>query len=59
MADGDVSSADTTLACFRGYADCVDGAVEKGVIIGSGVHDRGEIRDSQAMEQAYLMGKNV
>lgn len=24
MADGELSSADTTLACFRGYADCVE-----------------------------------
>ena len=27
MADDAPSSADTTLACFRGYADCVEGAV--------------------------------
>ena len=33
MADECISSADTTLACFRGYAECVEGAVEKGVII--------------------------
>ena len=33
-ADGERSSMDTTLACFRGYADCVDGAVEKGIIYG-------------------------
>ena len=30
MADECISSADTTLACFRGYAECVEGAVEKG-----------------------------
>ena len=24
---------DTSLACFRGYADCVEGAVEKGVLV--------------------------
>ena len=35
MADEDSASADTTLACMRGYADCVKGAVEKGVIIGA------------------------
>lgn len=29
MADEEKSSADTTLACFRGYADCVEGAVER------------------------------
>lgn len=59
MADTDVSSADTTLACFRGYAECVEGAVEKGVIVGNGVHDPGEIKNTPAMEKAYTAGKNV
>lgn len=57
MADEAISSADTTLACFRGYADCVEGAVEKGVIIGSGVYEAGKIKNSAAMQQAYTMGK--
>lgn len=57
-ADPDRASADTTLACFRGYADCVAGAEEKGVIIG-GVYEAGEVRDTQAMADACNMGKNV
>ena len=59
MADEDIHSADTTLACFRGYADCVEGAAEKGVIIGSGVYEPGKVKATQAMNQAYEMGKNV
>lgn len=59
MADEEISSADTTLACFRGYADCVEGAVEKGVIIGNGVYAPGEIKSTQAMKDAYNMGKKV
>ena len=59
MADEVHSSADTTLACFRGYADCVEGAVEKGVIIGSGVYEPGKVKNTLAMKQAYEMGKNV
>lgn len=59
MADDALSSADTTLACFRGYVDCVEGAIEKGVIIGKGVHDVGEIKNTVIMEQAYAMGKNI
>lgn len=59
MADETKNSADTTLACFRGYADCVEGAAEKGVIIGSGVYEPGKIRDTAAMTEAYEMGKNV
>lgn len=59
MADEGAASADTTLACFRGYAECVEGAVEKGVIIGSGVYEPGKVRSTPAMAQAYEMGKNV
>lgn len=59
MADADISSADTTLACFRGYADCVSGAKEMGVIIGSGVYEKGEISDTETVKKAYEMGKNV
>lgn len=59
MADEDKSSADTTLACFRGYADCVEGAVEKGIVIGGGVYEPGKVKDTHAAEQAYNMGKKV
>ena len=59
MADECISSADTTLACFRGYAECVEGAVEKGVIIGSGVCEAGTVRNTPAMAQAYEMGRKV
>lgn len=59
MADEEAASADTTLACFRGYADCVNGAVEKGVIISGGVYEPGKVKDTPAMTQAYQMGKNV
>ena len=51
---------DTTLACFRGYADCVEGAVEKGVIYGKGVYKRGEINDKPTtMQRAYEMGRSI
>ena len=59
MADEAKPSADTTLACFRGYAECVEDAVEKGVIIGSGVYEPGNVKNTPAMERAYKMGKNV
>ena len=59
MADEEHASADTTLACFRGYADCVEGAEEKGVLIGSGVYEPGKVKASPVMQQAYEMGRNV
>ena len=58
-ADGGRESAERTVECFRGYADCVDGAVEKGIIYGTGVYQKGEIRDTPAMEEAYRMGLGV
>lgn len=58
-ADGERSAMDTTLACFRGYADCVDGAVEKGIVYGTGVYQAGEIKDTKYMQEAYEMGKRV
>lgn len=58
-ADGENSSAETTLACFRGYADCVEGAKEMGVIYGMGVYEKGEIKAHPAMAQAYEMGKKI
>ncbi len=58
-ADAEKESVETTLACFRGYADCVEGAVEKGVIYGTGVYHAGEVKDTKATQEAYVMGKNV
>lgn len=58
-ADTESESMETTLACFRGYADCVDGAVERGVIYGTGVYEKGKILNTPAFAQAYEMGKSV
>lgn len=58
-ADEENKSAKTTLDCFRGYADCIDGAIEKGIIYGMGVYEKGEIKSSDAMLNAYETGKAV
>ena len=44
---------------MRGYADCVKGAVEKGVIIGGGAYEPGKVKGTATMKEAYMMGKNV
>ena len=58
-ADDSKKAMDTTLACFRGYADCVNGAKEMGVIYGTGVYEKGKVRNTDAMHEAYEMGKSV
>lgn len=58
-ADGEREAAETTIACFRGYADCVEGAKEMGVIYGMGAYEKGEIKALPAMKEAYEMGREV
>lgn len=58
-ADDTPGAMETTLACFRGYAECVEGAKEMGVIYGTGVYHKGEIQGHKAMTEAYEMGKGV
>ena len=57
-ADGK-EGLDRTIECFRGYADCVNGAKECGIIYGHSVYQKGEIKDKPQMKEAYEMGKEV
>ncbi|MBR2169000.1 MAG: flavodoxin family protein [Alistipes sp.] len=50
---------DCTLECMRGFAECLEGSVEKGIIYGKGVYKKGEIIGHTAMQEAFEMGKNV
>ena len=58
-ADTEKSATLTTLDCFRGYADCVNGAKEMGVIYGTGVYEKGKIVGTPAYRQAYETGRKV
>ncbi len=58
-ADGEEEAAETTINCFRGYADCVNGAKEMGIVYGMGVYEKGEVKNTKAMLEAYEMGKSV
>ena len=58
-ADGSPADADIAVSCFRGYAACVKGAEEKGILLGMGVYEKGEIRNTGKPEEAYEMGKQI
>jgi len=58
-AEDEDQTAKTTIECFRGYADCVEGAKEKGIVYGLGTHKKGDVIGTKAMIDAYEMGKNV
>lgn len=58
-ADDEDAAFDTALACFRGFAVCLKGAKEKGIIRGGGVYEAGAVKGTKHMSAAYEMGKNV
>ena len=58
-ADEEQASQKRTIECFRGYAECVEGAKEMGVIYGTGVYEKGEIKDSPEFIEAYQMGRSI
>jgi len=47
------------IESLRGFASCLEGSKEKGIIYGLGVGNAGDIKGSQTMVQAYEMGKNL
>ena len=58
-ADETKEAQERTIECFRGYLDCVEGGVEKGVIYATGVYEKGEVMGTIFMKQAYETGLSV
>ena len=56
-ADTNAANLEKTVESIRGFSlDCLDGAVEKGILYGTGVWDKGEVQSSAHMKTAYEMG---
>ena len=47
------------VECFRGYADCFKGSVERGVLCAHGLYQKDEAKTSEYPAIAYEMGKSV
>jgi len=58
-ADPRQEAMERTIEGFRGFTSCTSGAIEKGIIYGTGAWEIGAIKGSQAIKQAYEMGKTV
>lgn len=58
-AVGNKDLLERTLESLRGFTACLTGAKEKGVIYGTGAWNKGDIKKSPTMNQAYEMGKNI
>ncbi len=58
-AETDLSAMTRTIEGFRGFLDCLENPVERGVIYGVGAWKIGEIENKPAMREAYEAGKNL
>ena len=58
-ADNRKQALERTVDGIRGFTSCLDNPHEKGIIYGTGAWEKGEIKSSPAMRQAYEMGKTV
>lgn len=58
-AETDLNMMERSIECFRGLLDCLENPTEKGIIYGVGAWQKGEIKGTKAMKEAYEMGKNV
>jgi multimeric flavodoxin WrbA len=59
-AEEDEDTLDITLACFHGFAMCIDGYEEKGTLYGKGVYEKGDVKNRpELMTIAYEMGLSV
>ena len=59
-AESDEDTMDGTIACMHGFAMCIDGYDEKGILYGKGVLEKGEVVNRpELMQIAYEMGMSV
>lgn len=58
-AENDRTKMERTVDTFRGFLDCLDGAVIKGVVYGLGVWHTGEIKGNPALVEAYETGNRI
>ncbi len=59
-AEDEEDTLDITLSCFHGFAMCVEGAKEMGVVEGKGLHEKGEVADHpELLAKAYETGKAI
>lgn len=59
-ADTSKANMQRTIEGLRGFTeDCLPGSVEKGILYGLGVWQKGEVLNTPLMEQAFNLGKNV
>lgn len=58
--DSEKTNLNSTVEAIRGLTrDCMEGTIEKGVILGSGCAEKGEVEKTPAYLEAYEMGRKA
>ncbi|MGM9528793.1 MAG: flavodoxin family protein [Phascolarctobacterium sp.] len=55
----DKPSMERTMEALAGFTDCLTGAVVKGKIYGECAYEKGEVKNTPAIEEAYKIGLSV
>lgn len=55
----DESYAQTMLAALRGYISCLPESREGGYVVGTGTIAPGDIKETEAMDKAYELGRSI
>lgn len=58
-AAGGRMPVDRAVKSLQVYTNCLGGTKERGVISATGIWDAGLVKGTQAIDQAYTMGKNA
>lgn len=58
-AAADANAMERTMDGMEGFTDCLPGANVKAKIYGSGVYQKGEVKDTAAWLEAYRAGQNA
>lgn|SRR5574344_247789 len=58
-ADGREQSFYRAVEEFQGFFACLEGVTERGLLLGAGVWQVGDVKATKYMEKAYEMGKAV
>lgn len=58
-AEPNEQAMERTIEEFRGLLDCLDNPQERGIIKGVGAWNKGDIKNSETMQQAFKMGITI
>ena len=58
-ADDSIPAMNRTIECLRGFLDCLENPIEKGIIYGVGAWEKDDVLDLPVFDLAYRMGKEV